>query len=92
MTFAVRSEQGLSILLYSLRVDSMVELTKLMREACGSKLIAVTCGEDSSILATENQASLSGITSSYPHWGPFNHLGAVTFSRCDKLGVGETFV
>jgi hypothetical protein len=35
----------------------MAELTRVMREACGSKLVAVTCGEDSSILATENLVS-----------------------------------
>ena len=36
----------------------MVDLTKVMREACGAKLVAVTCGEDSSILATEHLVSL----------------------------------
>ena len=35
----------------------MVELTKAMREACGSKLIAITCGSDASILATEKHVS-----------------------------------
>ncbi|XP_028413198.1 uncharacterized protein LOC114536040 [Dendronephthya gigantea] len=36
------------------RVGNMVELAEMMREKCGSKLIAITCGKDSSILATEN--------------------------------------
>ena len=36
----------------------MVELTKVMREACGSKLIAITCGGDASILVTEKYVSL----------------------------------
>ena len=36
----------------------MLELTQVMREACGSKLLAITCGEESSILATDSNVSL----------------------------------
>ena len=40
-----------------LRIDNMLELTKVMREACGSKILAITCGEESSILATDSNVS-----------------------------------
>ena len=44
-----------------LRIDNMLELTKVMREACGSKILAITCGEESSILATDSNVSVRSV-------------------------------
>ncbi|CAB4027692.1 aRABinose 5-phosphate isomerase, partial [Paramuricea clavata] len=72
------AKEMLPYLASEIMVDNMVELTKVMREACGSKLIAITCGEDSSILATENHLV---------------EVPAVRVSRVvDATGAGDAFL
>ncbi|XP_046855814.1 uncharacterized protein LOC124448907 isoform X2 [Xenia sp. Carnegie-2017] len=48
------AREMMSVLRPGSEMNDMFELTKSMRTECGSSLIAITCGKDSSILATED--------------------------------------